>query len=199
MSDSEEISPDELVEIEDMNLKGEEAQEFAVRIDSGKGGRVFENSEIAFIGYTGERVKDMREFINALMENDFSEFKIGIAVERLYTATLKKELIDKDELIKNQNELINIQARVIDLMEDLFKDIGLDVNKRPPLLETMKSAKKDLQKKLRQDSLRRDSKDDYTTEDVMSAMMLKGIVDLAEKEDNKKLKAERRKKAGFKS
>lgn len=161
-----------------VSLRNEDASEFADRVSGSEGGKMFRNDELIFVTEIYKDSNTIGEFINTLMENDFSEFKIGVIIEKIYASEIIRK---KEEIMEKQYELIEIMGQVI-------KESNIVLDNVSDKIQRIEDERREGRGKNKR----------RTPDEIMSMMMLKGVVDITEKEKEKKLSEERRKKAGFK-
>lgn len=185
-----------------LSLRQEDAAEFADRMaDNIKCGVsetvIVIDDENKILREITKESPDIRDFFNALMENDFSEFKIGMVASELHRTERVRKMEESIERLENlvENAVIkDIPSITIDLEEEgvrlKFHNLELEeavyvLDESLRMLKEREGIKKDLS------SLSKEPNKD----DLMTMIMLKGIVDLEERKKINKEKDEKRKKA----
>lgn len=178
----------EMKKEEETSFRDENATEFADRICASEDGcNPFSREDIKFFTAITKNYNAIGEFINKLMEANFSEFKIGIALqyllmkeERNRTNRMKEKA---EEKVKEQQEEIEEYVKMVEESLDLIAKQQVMLDKCDYIFEGLI----DLSKKEKI----------ITPETVQMAIVMKGLIDLSKKEKVNKEREEKRKKAGF--
>ncbi len=181
-------------------LRQEDAAEFADRIyNSTKSGV----TEIVILTDEDDKIlrnimkdsPDICDIFNGLMENDFSEFKIGMTAAELHFLQTIREMEDSIERLENlvENAVIkDIPSITIDLEEEgvRLKFHNLELEEAVYILdETIRMLKE-------REGIKKEPKD-LKKEQLSILLLMKGISDLEERKKINKEREEKRKK-GFK-